>query len=93
MTAVQRSNNDVGGSVVEMSEREYMVRSRAYLRGLGDLACVPVGMGKDGTALTLGDIATLQIAGEVSFHFRWRPVNITPLTRKVRDVLDAPRRS
>lgn len=45
--AVQRSNNDVGGSVVEMSENEYMVRSRGYLRGLQDLAQVPVGM--DGT--------------------------------------------
>jgi copper/silver efflux system protein len=64
MTAVQRSNNDVGGSVVEMSEREYMVRSRAYVRGLSDLARVPAGMGKDGAPLTLGDVATLQIAGE-----------------------------
>jgi Cu(I)/Ag(I) efflux system membrane protein CusA/SilA len=42
--AVQRSNNDVGGSVVEMSESELMVRSRGYLRGLSDLAQVPVGM-------------------------------------------------
>ena len=33
----QRSNNDVGGSVVELSEHEYMVRSRGYLRGLDDL--------------------------------------------------------
>ena len=43
MMAVQRSNNDVGGSVVEMSEMELMVRSRAYLHGLPDLAQVPVG--------------------------------------------------
>jgi Cu(I)/Ag(I) efflux system membrane protein CusA/SilA len=46
MMAVQRSNNDVGGSVVEMSENEYMVRSRGYLHGLADLAKVPVGMSK-----------------------------------------------
>lgn len=64
MTAIQRSNNDVGGSVVEMSENEYMVRSRAYLQGLGDLAQVPVGAGKDGTPILLSDVATLQIAGE-----------------------------
>ena len=38
MTAIQRSNNDVGGSVVEMSENEYVVRSRAYLQGLKYLA-------------------------------------------------------
>src|SRR5271170_2432737 len=63
-TAIQRSNNDVGGSVVEMSENEYMVRSRGYLQGLKDLADVPVGIGKDGTPIMLSDVATLQIAGE-----------------------------
>ena len=64
MRAVQRSNNDVGGSVVETSENEYMVRSRGYLNGLKDLAKVPVGMAKDGTPILLSDVATLQIAGE-----------------------------
>jgi Cu(I)/Ag(I) efflux system membrane protein CusA/SilA len=64
MTAIQRSNNDVGGSVIEMSENEYMVRSRGYLKGLEDLADVPVGVGKDGTPIMLSDVATLQIAGE-----------------------------
>ncbi|HEY7119792.1 MAG TPA: efflux RND transporter permease subunit, partial [Tepidisphaeraceae bacterium] len=64
MMSVQRSNNDVGGSVVEMSESEYMVRSRGYLHGLKDLAKVPVGVGKEGTPILLSDVATLQIAGE-----------------------------
>jgi copper/silver efflux system protein len=64
MMAIQRSNNDVGGSVVEMSETEYMVRSRGYLQGLKDLAQVPVGVGKDGTPILLSEVATLQIAGE-----------------------------
>ncbi|MGD1275927.1 MAG: efflux RND transporter permease subunit [Tepidisphaeraceae bacterium] len=64
LSAVQRSNNDVGGSVVEMSENEYMVRSRGYLRGLADLAKVPLAVGKDGTPILLADVATLQIAGE-----------------------------
>jgi Cu(I)/Ag(I) efflux system membrane protein CusA/SilA len=63
VTAVQRSNNDVGGSVVEMSENEYMVRSRGYLHGLKDLGEVPVGIGKGGTPVLLKDVATLQIAG------------------------------
>jgi copper/silver efflux system protein len=64
MTAIQRSNNDVGGSVVEMSENEYMVRSHGYLQGLNDLSQVPVGVGKDGTPILLSDVATLEIAGE-----------------------------
>src|SRR5207253_981679 len=40
--AVERSNNDVGGSVVEMSESEYMVRSRGDLKGMEDLSKVVV---------------------------------------------------
>ncbi|TAH34479.1 MAG: efflux RND transporter permease subunit [Planctomycetota bacterium] len=64
VTAIQRSNNDVGGSVVEMSEQESMVRSRGYLRGLEDLGATPVGLGSSGTPLLLRDVATLQIAGE-----------------------------
>jgi Cu(I)/Ag(I) efflux system membrane protein CusA/SilA len=63
--AVQRSNNDVGGSVIELSENEYMVRSRGYLHGLPDLAKVPVGVNREnGTPIMLSQIATLQIAGE-----------------------------
>ena len=60
VSAVQRSNNDVGGSVVEMSENEYMVRSRGYLHGLNDLAKVPLGFDKEtGTPILLGAVATL----------------------------------
>ncbi len=62
--AIERSNNDVGGSVLEISETEYMVRSRAYLKGLEDLAKVPVGADEKGTPILLGDVATLQIGGE-----------------------------
>ncbi len=64
MMAIQRSNNDVGGSMVEMSENEYMVRSRGYLQGFDDLGKVPVGMAKAGVPIMLSDVATLQIAGE-----------------------------
>ncbi|MCK6498374.1 MAG: efflux RND transporter permease subunit [Nitrospira sp.] len=32
--AIQRSNNDVGGRVLEMSETEYMVRGRGYIASL-----------------------------------------------------------
>src|SRR5207244_10932582 len=36
--AIRASNMDVGGRVIEMSEREYMVRGRGYIRGVPDLA-------------------------------------------------------
>jgi Cu(I)/Ag(I) efflux system membrane protein CusA/SilA len=63
--AVRRSNNDVGGSVVEMGEHEYMVRSRGYLKGLSDLAQVPVGVAERGTPILLGQVARLEIGGEM----------------------------
>ncbi|HEX4123961.1 MAG TPA: efflux RND transporter permease subunit, partial [Tepidisphaeraceae bacterium] len=72
--AIQHSNNDVGGSVVEMSENEYMVRSRGYFGtphdgkpgdALRDLGEVTVGVDKaTGTPIHLSDVATLQIAGQ-----------------------------
>lgn len=42
MMAIQRSNNDVGGATVELSENEYMVRSRGYLRGVTDIEQIVV---------------------------------------------------
>lgn len=74
VSAIQRSNHDVGGSVVEMSENEYMVRSRGYFgtphggkagNAISDLGRVTVGANPEsGTPIFLGDIATLQIAGQ-----------------------------
>lgn len=63
--AIERSNNDVGGSVIELSEHEYMVRSRGYLKGLDDLRKIPVGpLGEGGTPIPLEAVATLQVGGE-----------------------------
>ncbi len=62
-TAIERSNRDVGGSVIERSEQEYMVRSRGYLRGTDDLRQVPVGLGRDGTPVLLGQVADIVVGG------------------------------
>ncbi len=64
MRAVQASNNDVGGSTVDMSEMQYLVRSQGYLRGLKDFRTIPVGVGPNGTPILLSDVAHLQIAGK-----------------------------
>ena len=36
--AIRASNRDVGGRVIELAEKEYMVRGRGYLRGTADIA-------------------------------------------------------
>jgi Cu(I)/Ag(I) efflux system membrane protein CusA/SilA len=64
-TAIQRSNNDVGGATIELAENEYMVRSRGYLKGIADLEKVPVGMAATGTPIFLSDVAHVQIGGEM----------------------------
>src|SRR5512138_1789243 len=43
MQAIQSANNDVGAMVIELSEREYMVRGLGYLKSIGDIENVVVG--------------------------------------------------
>lgn len=62
--AIERSNNDVGGSVIELAENEYMVRSRGYLRGLDDLRAIPVGRDERGQPILLEQVAEFAIVGE-----------------------------
>ncbi len=62
--ALKQANQSSGGSVVEMAETEYMVRSDGFLRSLEDLRGIPLGL--DGaTPLTLRDVATVQIGPEM----------------------------
>jgi len=61
--AIRNSNNDAGGSVVEISELQYMIRNRGYLKNLQELGQVPIGQGVDGVPILLQDVASLQIAG------------------------------
>ncbi|MBK7874833.1 MAG: efflux RND transporter permease subunit [Planctomycetes bacterium] len=63
--AIERSNADVGGSVVELAENEYMVRSRGYLRGLEDLSRVVLMTSAEGVPVLLSDVATLEVGGEM----------------------------
>jgi copper/silver efflux system protein len=61
--AVRASNRDVGGRTIEMSETEYMVRGRGYLRNLQDIANVvlksdPAG---SGTPVLLKDVARIEL--------------------------------
>jgi Cu(I)/Ag(I) efflux system membrane protein CusA/SilA len=58
--AISKSNNDVGGGLVEFSGREYMVRGRGYLRSLDDIGnIVLLNKAESGTAVRVRDVATL----------------------------------
>jgi Cu(I)/Ag(I) efflux system membrane protein CusA/SilA len=58
-TAIQRANQEVGASVVEMAEAEYMVRATGYIQSREDLASIPLGVDDNGTPLLLKDVADI----------------------------------
>lgn len=57
--AIQQGNQEIGASVVEMAEAEYMVRATGYIQSVADLASVPLGMNENGTPVRLKDIADI----------------------------------
>ncbi|PPK74560.1 Cu(I)/Ag(I) efflux system membrane protein CusA/SilA [Methylobacter tundripaludum] len=65
ITAIKRSNNDVGGRLFEMGETEYMVRGLGYIKSIADLKTIPVGVDVNGTPIRLQDVAHIQIGPEL----------------------------
>jgi Cu(I)/Ag(I) efflux system membrane protein CusA/SilA len=65
ITAIKRSNNDVGGRLLEMGETEYMVRGLGYIKSIADLKTIPVGVDTNGTPIRLQDVAHIQIGPEL----------------------------
>jgi Cu(I)/Ag(I) efflux system membrane protein CusA/SilA len=63
--AVKRSNNDVGGRIVEMSETEFMVRGKGYIQTVADIEDVPVGVDKNGTPITIKSIANVHLGPDL----------------------------
>jgi Cu(I)/Ag(I) efflux system membrane protein CusA/SilA len=63
--AIQRANNEAGGSVLEIAETEYMVRSSGYLGSLDDFRAIPLSVNATGVPVRLGDVATVQVGPEM----------------------------
>jgi copper/silver efflux system protein len=58
--AIRSSNRDVGGRSIEMSETEYLVRGRGYLRNADDLGGILLA-NQGGTPVLLRDVAQIQL--------------------------------
>ncbi len=64
--AIKRSNNDVGGRLMEMGETEFMVRGLGYIKGVNDLKIITIGTNKNtGTPIYLKDVANIDIGPEL----------------------------
>lgn len=64
-SAIQGANRETGGSVIEMGEAEFMVRSTGYVDEISDLASAPLMVNARGAAITLGDVADIRLGPEL----------------------------
>ncbi len=65
ITAIKRSNNDVGGKLLEMAETEFMVRGLGYIKSIEDIENIPVGVGSGGTPILIRDVARVKLGPEL----------------------------
>ncbi len=65
MTAIQNANADVGAMVVELTEREYMVRGLGYLKSLSDIENVVVGATQSGTPIRVAELGRVSVGPAV----------------------------
>jgi Cu(I)/Ag(I) efflux system membrane protein CusA/SilA len=63
--AIQRGNQETGGSVIEMAEAEYMVRATGYVDELDDLKNIPLGVNEQGTPILLKDVAQIRLGPQL----------------------------
>lgn len=63
--AIMRSNRDVGGRLIEMSETEYMVRGLGYIQSIEDIEEIPLGVDQRGTPIRVRDIADVRTGPEL----------------------------
>jgi len=63
--AIRRANQEIGGSVIEQAEAEYMIRARGYLNNVEDLKQIPVSLNDKGTPILLSDIADIRLGPQM----------------------------
>ncbi|WP_248807071.1 efflux RND transporter permease subunit [Pseudomonas sp. MWU13-2100] len=63
--ALKSANQEAGGSVLELAEREYMVRASGYLKSLEDFRNIPLKTSAQGVPVLLGQVAMIQIGPQM----------------------------
>ncbi len=63
--AVLRSNRDVGGRLLEIAEKEFMIRGKGYIESLDDIRKISLGTDRSGTSVQLQDVARIEIGPEI----------------------------
>ncbi len=63
--AVKRSNGEVGGRSIELSEKEFMLHVKGYVQNLDDLRKVAVGVGDKGVPILLSQLANVEFGPDM----------------------------
>ncbi len=63
--AIKMGNQEIGASVVEMAEAEYMVRATGYLQSAKNLGNIPLGVNTNGTPILLKDVADVGVGPQM----------------------------
>lgn len=64
-SAVMRSNNDVGGKIIELSDAEYFIRGQGYISSVSDIENIVVGSGSRGTPIYIRHVGKVQMGGDI----------------------------
>jgi len=65
MEAVKRSNNDVGGRLLEQADAEYLIRGKGYVKSLADLENIVVAADMRGIPIYVRNLGTVQMGGAI----------------------------
>lgn len=64
--AIRKSNNDVGGRLIEMTGAEYMIRGRGYAKSIQDLENVVIKVNeKTGTPVLIKNVARVELGPDL----------------------------
>ncbi len=63
--SVRKSNNDVGGRLIEMTDIEYVVRGLGYIKSVKDVEDIVIGATADGIPVYVRNIGTVQLGGDI----------------------------
>jgi copper/silver efflux system protein len=65
VNAIQKSNNEVGGKILEVNSAEYFVRGQGYIKSAEDIENTVVKAGANGIPVLLKDVAKIQIGADI----------------------------
>jgi len=65
VNAVQRSNNEVGGKILEISDAEYFVRGQGYIQSKDDIENTVIKTSANGIPILIKNVATVALGGDI----------------------------